>query len=139
MPYKMNWYIKEQIVSATIWGDRTAEELVASNQDMIKKLEESDRPKVHAIINDENLISLPVNLLEFRKILTFSEHPKLGWVVMVGNVKNSATNILIVMLMKIINARYIRFRTFDEALAHLQKVDPTIDWDAVSNEEKGTN
>jgi len=135
MPYKHSWYIKGQIVSATIWGEQTLEELVESNEEMIKKLEESDRPKVHAIINDENLISLPVNLLEFRKTMTYGVHPKLGWVVMVGNGKNLATDILMVMLAKILRARYIRVRLFEEALAHLKKVDPTIDWDAVPFDE----
>lgn len=138
MPNKDNWYIKGHVVSAKIWGEQTLKELIESNTAMINYLEDTSRPKVHAIINDEHLVSIPLGMFEMRKSLTYLDHPKLGWVVMLGDKKNLVNNLLSSILAKITRTRYIRVRTFDEALQHLRNVDPTIDWDAVSIDEHDT-
>ncbi len=137
MPYKYNWYIKGHIVSAEVWGDQTLEELEASNADLIQLIEEYDNPKVHVIFNDEKLNSIPVSLLKMRQTLTYGTHPKLGWVVMTGDKENTIADFLMVMLAKLIRARYIRVKSFDAALNYLRRVDSTINWGAVTQDNNG--
>jgi len=137
MPYKHNWYIEGHIVSAEVWGDQTLDEMDQSNADLLEFIEEFDHPTVHVIINDDRLNSIPVSLINLRETLTYSTHPKLGWVVMTGVPKNSIVDFLVGMLAKLVRARYIRVQSFDEALNYLHKVDPTINWDAVSQDNSG--
>jgi len=137
MPYKQSWYIKGHIVSASIWGDQTLDELEASNADLLDLLEEFDHPTVHVIIDDENLNSIPVSLLKMRQTLTYGSHPKLGWVVMTGTKKNTVSEFLMGMLAKLFRARYIRVKTFDDALKYLRKVDPSINWGAIFHDTNG--
>lgn len=139
MPYKYEWLIEGQLVSAEIWGDQTMDELVESNAFLVDKLDHSDR-LIHVIMTDAKLESVPTNLVQLQKVMTYTSHPKMGWVVMYGEkdqgIKDSVQDFLIIMLAKLARLRYIRFKTFDEAVEHVRKTDQSIDWNAVNAQFK---
>ena len=137
MAYQVGWYIEGQVIYLEIWGEQTVEELVEANTTMIEKLDSVDKRLIHILINDEKLEKIPVSLTKLQTILTYSKHSNLGWAVLYGNKQSLMKNVqdfLMAMLAKIARARYIRVKTFDEAIDHLRKVDQTLDWDAVKEE-----
>lgn len=132
MPYDFDWYIEGRVVSGNLWGVQTLDELVESNEKINGLLDDSTGVLTHLLINDEQLDEIPTNLLAVRKTLTYANHPKLGWVVMIGTKKRGVKDYLIELLAKIARARYCRFPTFEDAVEHLKKVDQSINWnDAV--------
>ncbi len=135
MPYSIEWYIEGQVLYGAIWGVQTLDELKQSNALMVGYLDSSDGRLIHMIMSDQNLEKLPVSLAQTQNILTYTKHPNLGWAIMVGDkekgLKGAAEDFLITFLAKLARARFIRFKTVDEALQHLREVDATINWDAV--------
>lgn len=142
MPFKYHWYIEGQIIYAELWGDQTLEELHTSNNEMIANLEQSNGRFIHVIINDAKLLSIPLSLPKIQKVLTYTKHPNLGWAVMIGEkekgLKDSVQDFMIIMIAKLARARYIRLKTFEDALSHLHKVDQTIEWDTVDSDLRAT-
>jgi|GEM_PF-1693821 len=137
MPFEHKWLIEDQVVYSRLWGDQTLKELEDSNTQILSFLEQSDRSVVHVIVNDKELKALPMSLIQTQKILTYTKHPKLGWAILVGDkeagIKDSVKDFMITMVAKISRARYLRVKTFDEAVAHLNAVDTTINWDQVKS------
>ena len=87
-----------------------------------------DRHFIHLILNDENLESAPNNIALVGRTLTYTRHPHLGWTMTIGDRPQKMTDFIVTMIAKITRARYIRVKTFDEAVEHLKQVDQSIDW-----------
>ena len=136
VPYQFDWYIEKQVVYGEIWGTQTFEELKQSNADIIEYFDSVENRLVHLLICDQNLEQIPHNLLQMQKTLTYGKHPNLGWVIMIGNrdksLKDSAPEFLMTLLAKLGQVRFKRVPSLEDALAHLQEVDQTLDWDAVN-------
>lgn len=136
MPYKHEWLIEGQVIFAEIWGEQTMDELVESNEALLRFLNQADNRLIHIMLTDVQLKSIPTSLVQLQKVLTYTKHPNMGWAVLFGEkeqgIKESAQDFIIVMLAKLTRARYIRFKTFNEAIDHLKRVDQSIDWDAVN-------
>jgi hypothetical protein len=137
MPYKTDWYIHKQVIYCEVWGEQTLEELRESNQIILNHLDQSDGRLIHIIVRDNKLEKIPVSIMQLQKVLTYSKHPQLGWVAMIGEkektVTENAQDFVILMLAKLTRARYIRLKTLRDALVHLQKVDTTVNWNGISS------
>ncbi len=138
MPYQHSWLIKKQVLVAKLWGNQTIEELVDSNAEITALLDEADNRLIHLIIDDAELGELPSSLFQIRKTLTYANHKNLGWVVVFGekdqSFSASVKDYMILTLAKLTRARYVRVKTFEEAIEHLKTVDATLDWASTNSD-----
>lgn len=142
MPYQHSWLIEKKVLASKLWGEQTIEELVASNAEINAFLDEADDRLVHMVINDGELTSIPSSLFQTRKTLTYTNHKNLGWVVIFGvkerSLSASVKDYMILTLAKLARARFVRVKTFEEAIDHLKAVDATIDWTAMNSDLQAT-
>lgn len=138
MPFKHQWYIEGEVIYSEVWGDQTLEELMDSNATITQYLDKpTDKKRVHIIMNDAKLQSIPVSLTKIRKALSYAKHPKLGCVIMIGEKEQAMRDVmldsLLTILAKLSRACYIRLKTLDEATQHLQLIDDAIHWNKANH------
>jgi hypothetical protein len=138
MPYQYDWFIDGQVLYTTLWGKQTLEELVVSNAEISALLDAAEGGLIHMLIDDSQLGELPASLFQIRKTLTYATHKNLGWAIVFGvkerTLTSAVTDYLIATLAKLTRARYIRVKTFSEAIDHLKSVDASVQWDNVNPE-----
>jgi hypothetical protein len=134
MPYKVDWYIEKQVVFVQMWGVLTVEEYGNYFRDCFVAYDQSERPTVHTVIDATRTIHNP-NLLEIKRALPKENHPRVGWVLsVVDGPKNVLTRFVVNTVSSVTNQRLRHFNNLDEALAFLQTMDATIDWDQAQPE-----
>ncbi len=142
MPYQHQWLIDGQVLYARLWGKQTLEELAMSNAEIVALLDAADGRLIHMLIDDSKLGELPASLFQIRKTLTYATHKNLGWAIVFGvkeyTLTSAVTDYIIAMLAKLTRARYIRVKTFSEAIDHLKSMDTSVQWDRVNPELQAT-
>lgn len=142
MPYQHQWLIDGQVLYGRIWGQQTLDELTMSNADVVALLDSAEDRLIHMLIDDSKLGELPASLFQIRKTLTYANHKNLGWAITFGvkeyTLTSAVTDYVIAMLAKLTRARYLRVKTFSEAVDHLKRMDTSVDWDKINPELRAT-
>jgi hypothetical protein len=126
MPYAHHWYVPKRVILAKVWGNQDIDEITRSSNEMLTKLDEGI-PLVHILMDDSKLGSVPINLGQLGKAISFARHKSLGWVILIGE-GNRVTKFLLEMLGKISRINVRREPTMEKALTFLQGRDITIPW-----------
>ena len=127
MPYEQSWLIMNEVVHSKRRGDLTVEELVSSTTEIVQKLDSSNRPLVHVLVDVHDVTSYPRKLrvlnLALKPLLS---HPRLGWILFYGN-SNQVLQFLTGMIAQIMRTRFRFFDTSAEAVQFLQSVDQSLE------------
>lgn len=133
MPYKIDWYIENEIIYHYIYGDMTGDELKQNLADLMQTVESSPRPLVH-VIADQGDVSHGLSPKEMLAVLRSISLPdKLGWVILLreNSVLFKMSSAIATSLFKV---RTRSFPDLEEAEAFLKAVDTTISWDNANQE-----
>lgn len=128
MPYRMGWYIENEVLYAYCATSLSIEEARSLLVDVNGYAARSDRSVVHAIF-DLSTITKPLSLSETARAIRGSmAHPRVGWMITVGEqdklVKFSAS-----VARQLLRIRQHSFPTLAEALAFLKAEDSAIHWE----------
>ena len=127
MPYEQSWLIMNEVIHSKRRGDLTVEELVASTAEIVQKLDSSNRPLVHLLVDLHDVTSQPMKLqvinLALKPLLS---HPRLGWILFYGS-SNQVLQFLTGMIAQIMRTRCRFFDTYAEAVQFLQSVDQSLE------------
>ncbi len=128
MPYKMNWYIENEVVYTQYWGVTTAEEMQNSLIQVKEFIDHSERQLVHMIM-DVSAITEAVPLTDSIRITReVGPHERAGWTVTVGE-KSPISKMASAMGASLFKLRLKGVGTLDEAFDHLKFFDSTLSWD----------
>ncbi|HUN07756.1 MAG TPA: hypothetical protein PLQ56_14195 [Aggregatilineales bacterium] len=129
MPYKVDWYIENEVVFVQMWGSLELADYVNYFKDCYTAYDQSDRPMVHTIIDASRTTHNP-NLLEIKRSLPKETHPRAGWILsVVDGPKNVLTRFVVNTVSNVTQQRLRHFNKLDEALTFLQSMDASVSWD----------
>jgi hypothetical protein len=128
MPYQIGWMIENDVIYSKVWDKISEEELRAMLQDATKLVESSSSNLVH-IINDSTDLNEMIPLHKQIKVYKdFKPHPNSGWTLMVGQ-NNAFKQFVSTIASHVLGVRTRTFDTLDQAMDHLQKLAPQLEWD----------
>jgi hypothetical protein len=122
MPAYLIPYIPERVYYLHVQGIFSDAELSIVDAEIFALMEQSTVPLVHFVVNQQQLSQLPS--IQSQSKLKIGRHPKLGWVLVIGD--NKLMQFLSTVVAGIFKARLRYFATFAEAVAFLQHVDTTL-------------
>ena len=128
MSIEISWHIQNKLTYLKIIGIIELDDMRSAMQQLPSYFDESDEQLVHNLLDvrfGENVVkSLKDRIEVIRPVL---EHPKCGWVVLVGQT-NPVANFLASTSAQIFKARFRSFKTAEEGVAFLEQVIPDIDY-----------
>lgn len=130
MAYNVDWLIKNKIIYAQFWGDGSSDELREALTVMTTMRRESSEEKIHTITNTTQLTIVAPFQETIKVMREFSAIDNTGWEIVVGNL-NTIVSMSLKISRSLLRTKSINFKTMEEALDHLKKEDPTINWDSL--------
>lgn len=128
MPYKIDWYIKDEVIFSEYSGVITADEVRGAMAAVNSLTENSPRSLVHVLIDVGNVTQ---SLDPKQGITTLREtppHPRSGWSIIMRE-HSIFAKMLIMFGASIFKARTRSFDTLEEAIRFLKEMDSTINWE----------
>lgn len=125
MPYQIEWFLPKQIVYVQFIGDLTEDDLSVYAGELSQYIESSDAKMVHLLLDDSRLEKFPRSITQFRALFAVLKDPKVGWNLAFGT-RNPFANIVSVMVGKVLNLRFRRFNTREDALHFVQQMDSSL-------------
>ena len=126
--FHLSWMLEDRILFGTLEGDLAAapdEFLQKFDREIKSYLDEATVPKVHVMADLSRATSLP-HYKVMSKAFTFPNHPRYGWVMIVGMSLPPLVNLMTFVMAQIFHSPFRQVKTVDDGLAFLQKVDATL-------------
>lgn len=124
MPYEIAWYTEQRVMSIRLYGSVTLDDMERMTQESIDYVTNGSGP-VHAIVSQYDVESMPHNLPALLKSMKPRRQPNSGFTVVVT--KNPVTRFLGSALFQAVGLEMRTAATFEDALAILRNIDPTLD------------
>ena len=125
MGHFIEWVIPDRVVHVKITGAQTLEEIAVRSREIIRLLDSSLMQHVHFIYDNSELTQLPSDLRGLKKSVTWTQHPKVGWVVSY-NGRVGPVMYVVRVLTRFLNMKYSDQISYAHALHFLVKKDPAL-------------
>lgn len=122
------WIIEHQVLFARAYDAVSRAEMVEHNQIVLNYLNETQTP-LHIILDDSTMGIVEPSFLEVQRIITFQNHPQIGWVVHISS--NRVIRHFANLMARISSIQYQQFNNLEDSLAFLQQQHPELQWDAI--------
>ena len=123
MTYEVTWYEPNRVLYLGVKDNLTIDELGAA----IKMIEDGVRTAtstVHLIVDARETRSIPSNVLEIKKRITYLDREKMGWIVLVG--VNPLISTFIKVLTSLMGTKFQNFKGLKPALEFLMQQDESL-------------
>jgi hypothetical protein len=123
MAYEVTWYHSDRVIYLRVKDTLTINELVAA----IKFIEDGVRSApgtVHLVVDARETKSIPNNVLEIKKHITYLDRDKMGWILLIG--MNPLVNAFVKVLTQLLRTKYRNFRALRPALEFLVAQDEAL-------------
>src|SRR6185503_9785180 len=103
MANEVSWYQPDRVINFQVKGNLTIAELIAA----IKFIEDGVRNApglVHLVVDARETKSIPSNVLEIKKNVTYLNREKMGWIILVG--MNPLVNAFVKVLTQLLGTKY---------------------------------
>jgi hypothetical protein len=128
MTVKTQWYVPDAVILVQFSGETTVDDMRQYIQDAYTLSDQSSRSLVHVIADSSN-VTKGVNIKDVMKTLAnVKPHPKAGWNITIGE-KDKLIKFTTDVARQILRLRTRSFDTIEEALAFLEDIDSSIDWE----------
>jgi hypothetical protein len=124
MPYTMNWYLPERIVHSVGTGVMVLADVRGFLDDGYAMIDQG-KPLVHLIVDISSVGKVESIPQSLRMVRGSTIHPNMGWVIFVGRM-NPVVTLLANLAGAIIQSRYRRCDTLDDALEFLKERDASL-------------
>ncbi|MEO8607598.1 MAG: hypothetical protein ABI690_06940 [Chloroflexota bacterium] len=123
MANEVTWLLPNRVIYFQAKDVLTIDELVAA----IKFIEDGVRNApgvVHLVVDARETKSIPSNVLEIKKHITYLNRDKMGWIILIG--MNPLVNAFVKVLTQLLRTNYRNFRAQKPALEFLVTQDETL-------------
>ena len=123
MANEVSWFQPDRVINFQVKGNLTIGELIAA----IKFIEDGVRNApgvVHLVVDARETKSIPNNVLEIKKNVTYLDRDKMGWIILVG--MNPLVNAFVKVLTQLLGTKYRNFRSLKPALEFLVEHDESL-------------
>lgn len=127
MPYNIDWYVENQVIYAKMAGEVTPQEFRTLLQSSALMIDEVEIGEVH-IINDVSQLESMPNFVQIVQAIPKSPQSQMGWMLIVGET-TPIKRFWGEAFARVAPIKYKRLDRLEQALGHLRKEDPTIDWE----------
>lgn len=122
MPTNLSWFVENRMLRLNIIGSIEVDTMLTAMQEVSAKLDASNAVLLHLIIDvrhgENNVMNLKARVEAVRPVL---EHPKCGWVVLVGQT-NPVANFLSSTTAQVFKARFRSYKSAEDGIAFLRSV-----------------
>jgi len=125
MCHLIEWIVPNRVVHVKITGAQTLEEIAVRSQEIIRLLDSSSTQQVHFIYDNSELTQLPSDLRGLKKSVTWTQHPKVGWVVSY-NGRVGPVMYVVRVLTRFLNMKYSDQISYVHAMHFLMRQDPAL-------------
>ena len=123
MAYEVTWYHPTRVIYFRAVDNLTIDEL----GEVIKFVEEGVRSAsapIHLIVDVRAVKSIPSNLLEIKKRVSYPGGENMGWIVIIGI--NPLINTFVKVLTQLMRSKYQSFKELKSALTFLMTQDESL-------------
>lgn len=123
MAYDISWYHPERVIYLDVIDNFTIDELAES----IKFIEEAVRTtdsRIHLIVDVRAVKSIPSNVLEIKKRVTYLDRDHMGWMLLIG--ANPLVSTFVKVLTQLMGTKYQSFKGLKPALEFLAGKDESL-------------
>lgn len=125
MEYRLEWQVPSRVLVLHVSGDVSIEELKQFNEDMNRYLD-TGIGCVHLVSIGENIRRVPTNLMEIKQNLTYIQHPKMGWTIIVQEKPNPLTGFILSVAVQATGMKMRQFKNLEASLEALKRLDPSF-------------
>ena len=120
----VSWLVEKQVILVTLKEHVNLEDIKVINETIIDHLNEGEAD-VHIIVDLKKLLTFPNTLQALHKVLTFLQHPNLGYNITI--VDNRLMQFVSMVINRILGRYPVQFvKTYEEAIELLHNLDPSI-------------
>lgn len=123
----LDWIIKGRIVGGYLSGKWEMATFERYNARLLELFADGQAPLVHLIVNGLDLEGLPVNIFKIRKVVTYLDHPLMGWNIAVAHLP--VIDMIANIITQIGQVRYRTVSTNEKAITFLRSQDQSLAWD----------
>jgi len=125
MDYRLEWHIPNRVLILTVSGDVSLEELARFNRAVLNYLEQGVAP-VHLVSIGDNIRRVPTNLMLIKETVTYIQHPKMGWTIIVQEKANSLTGFMVSVAAQATGMKMHLVKNVGDGLETLRRLDQSI-------------
>ncbi len=125
MEYTLQWNVPRCVLVLHVSGDVSIEELGKLNQDMKQYLDEGTEC-VHLVSIGDNIRRVPTNLMQIKENLTYLQHPKMGWTMIVQEKPNPLTGFIVAVASQATGMKMRQVKNFEDSLETLKRLDSSF-------------
>ena len=126
MPFEQSWLVQNAVILVKYEDDVTIDEVTESVEELVWRMNTTQRQLVHMVMDMTALGTHPTNLSELNNIAKMLlSHERVGWLLMLGN-QNSLTKFLVEMIAQMSKIRFRGFVDWEETREFLQGMDSTL-------------
>lgn len=120
------WLVENRVIHCSIEGALNVEQLRAGSQQLVQKLEQSNKQPVHIFFDLSLVQSIPLQMgLIGEAVRPFMTHPNTGWIIAFGT-QNGMIRMISSIVSQTFRARFRFYPQRDEAIHMLQSLDTTL-------------
>ena len=121
---EVSWLVEKRVILVVADKKLSLTDFVQGNREVIAHLDNGDA-STHMVANFKGVVALPNTIQSLHKVLTFVNHPNLGWEVFITDI--GFIQFLVHTINRTIGRRSFNIvKTYAEAKAILQELDPTL-------------
>ncbi len=125
MDYSLQWTVPTRVLVLHVSGDVSIEELRKFDQDMNHYLDEGNGC-VHLVSIGDNIRRVPTNLMLIKENLTYLQHPKMGWTILVQEKPNPLTGFIVSVASQATGMKMRQVKNLEESLETLKRLDSSF-------------
>ena len=128
MAYHYEWLLPKRVIFCYVSGTQSMDEARESFGELTSRLDAGEAP-THYVADLRHLDKLPTtNVREIQELVSFVNHPNLGWIVVIGR-SNPTMTFVLTIVAKLTGVRYRAVDTLQEAIAFLSNIDSSLNLD----------
>jgi hypothetical protein len=125
MEYTLEWNIPSHVLLLHVSGDVSVEDLGKFNHDMNHYLDEGISC-VHLVSIGDNIRRVPTNLMQIKENLSYLQHPKMGWTIIVQEKPNPLTGFIVSVAAQATGMKMHQAKNLEESLTVLNRLDSSL-------------
>jgi len=125
MDYRLEWHVPNRVLLLTVSGDVSLDDLVGFNSAVIDCLEHGTAP-IHVVSIGDNIRRVPTNLMLIKESVTYLQHPKMGWTIIVQEKANPVTGFMVSVAAQATGMKLHQVKNLADGLETLRRLDQSI-------------
>lgn len=132
LTYTISWLATNQVILIALKDNVDVDAVSALTDELHTMLDASNRTSIYIIVDDRQTTGLPT-LGEVNRLRSSLRHPKISWIISVGNNINPVVKFISAVAVRVANLPFKQVDNFEEAITSLNEIDPSIEWQTLQH------